>query len=100
MSEAGKSTFTPKARTIVSRSDRAFYISEKEDGTLGGTEPMTVSEYVVATLDKVKELGIQKGERGVANNRASVMYRVAHGKLKSKTVHNMITVWEESGPRP
>lgn len=100
MSEAEKSTFIPKARTIVSRSDRAFYISEKEDGTLGGTQPMTVSEYVVATLDKVKELGIQKGERGIANNRASVMYRVKHGKLKSKTVHNMITVWEEKGLRP
>ena len=100
MSKEEKNTFTPKARTIVSRADRAFYISEKEDGTLGGTEPMTVSDYVTATLAKVQELGIQKGERGIANNRASVMYRVQHGKLKSKVEFNMITVWEEKGKRP
>jgi len=100
MSKKETKPFTPKARTIVSRADRAFYISEKEDGTLGGTEPMTVSDYVTATLAKVQELGIKKGERGIANNRASVMYRVQHGKLKSKVEFNMITVWEEKGKRP
>lgn len=86
-----------------SRSDRTVYLSELPDGTLAGTEKMTVREYHVK--QKRMRMAIDGSEDGnieglyFCESHAAVGYRAKIGSIRSERQYGMWVVWEEAGPR-
>lgn len=80
--------------------DKIFYISENADGTLSGTEPMSVTQYRDALKAAAEERGIDRSVRSVANTNASIRYRINQGYLNGNNKHGFMLVNEVAGSRP
>ena len=78
----------------------AVYLSEKEDGTLEGTEKMSLREYATRQKFLRMAMGIHAEGLFFAQSQEAVAHRARRGLLKHGVEFGKKVVWEAKGERP